>query len=209
MLEYYSEPMLRNIFRKAISTISPNLRDVDFDALTRAASLGTGTIDLVGGLQMFTEGQIIYVASPNAWFPPVYWPQLSKEYTIETGLAPMGNDWVLHVEEISGSEALSQVNENQDPFTAWLDVDLARDLVWVRNYHPGDKFEPLGMPGMQVKLSDLFVNQKIPKRARPKWPLVCVGDEIAWVVGLRVAHAWRVTEKTQKALRMQLNKLQM
>jgi tRNA(Ile)-lysidine synthase len=76
----------------------------------------------------------------------------------------------------------------------------------VRTMHAGDRFQPLGMGGQSVKLQDFFVNVKLPKRARAKWPLVCVKDEIAWVAGLRIAHPFRVTENTKRALQLQLRR---
>jgi tRNA(Ile)-lysidine synthase len=207
VLNYHSEPMRRNIFRRAIQTLSPNLRDADFDVLARAASFKSGIIDLAGGLQIFNEGQVLYVACADARFPPLYWPQLENPFELQSGFAPLGSDWVLRVDEVSGEEAFARAQENQDPFTAWLAVSLTEDPLWLRNFRTGDRFEPLGMPGKQVKLSDLFVNLKIPKRARPKWPLLCIGDEIAWVVGLRLAHRWRVTDQTRQALCLRLIKI--
>jgi tRNA(Ile)-lysidine synthase len=63
------------------------------------------------------------------------------------------------------------------------------------------------MAGMSVKLSDLFVNLKIPKRMRKSWPLVCVDDEIAWVAGLRLAEKYKVTEKTSRVVKLGLKRL--
>ena len=207
MMNYFSIPMRRNIFRKAIFLLRPGLRDVDFDVLSRAANLGPGTTDLVGGLQMFYEEHLVYITSPDAHYPPIYWPQIGEVFDLQAGYASMGNDWVLMVEPMPGAEALAMAEYNQDPFSAWLDVDLTVDRLWVRMFGPGDRFEPLGMPGKRIKLSDLFVNLKIPKRSRQKWPLICVGDDIAWVVGLRLAHGRRVTEQTQQAVWLKLKKI--
>ena len=60
------------------------------------------------------------------------------------------------------------------------------------------------MGGQAVKLSDFFINVKLSKRARDKWPLVCAGETIAWVPGFRLAHAFRITEKTRRAVRLVL-----
>jgi tRNA(Ile)-lysidine synthase len=57
-----------------------------------------------------------------------------------------------------------------------------------------------------LKLSDLFVNVKLPQRARRHWPLVCVGEEIAWVPGFRIAQPFRITEKTIRVVRLHLHK---
>jgi tRNA(Ile)-lysidine synthetase-like protein len=45
----------------------------------------------------------------------------------------------------------------------------------VRARRPGDRFEPFGMDGHTMKLSDFFINEKLPQRAREAWPLLCSG----------------------------------
>jgi tRNA(Ile)-lysidine synthase len=57
-----------------------------------------------------------------------------------------------------------------------------------------------------MKLSDLFINLKIPKRFRKNWPVVCVDDEIAWVPGLRMGHRYRCTESTRRVLVLRLTR---
>ena len=64
----------------------------------------------------------------------------------------------------------------------------------------GDTFEPLGLDGHSQKLSDFFVNEKMPQRAREHWPLLCAGDEIIWVPGYRPAHPYRLTNSTKSAV---------
>ncbi len=116
----------------------------------------------------------------------------------------LGNGWVLTCNLV----LLPTENWllNSDNWSALLDADLMGDRLRVRTVHAGERFQPLGMSGASVKLQDFFVNVKLPRRARAKWPLVCVGDEIAWVGGLRLAHPFRVTEKTRRVLKLTLRK---
>ncbi|MBL8099851.1 MAG: tRNA lysidine(34) synthetase TilS, partial [Anaerolineales bacterium] len=64
----------------------------------------------------------------------------------------------------------------------------------------GDHFSPLGMEGHTQKISDFFVNEKVPQRARDRWPLLCAGDEIIWVPGFRPAHVHRLTDETKHVI---------
>jgi tRNA(Ile)-lysidine synthase len=61
----------------------------------------------------------------------------------------------------------------------------------------GDRFEPLGMDGHSQKLSDFLVNEKMPQRARERWPLLCSGDTVVWVPGYRPAHPYRLTASSR------------
>jgi tRNA(Ile)-lysidine synthase len=55
-----------------------------------------------------------------------------------------------------------------------------------------------------VKLREFYIKVKIPRRARAKWPLVCAGDKIVWVPGFRLAHPFRINEKTKRAVKLTL-----
>jgi hypothetical protein len=35
------------------------------------------------------------------------------------------------------------------------------------------------------------------RRARAYWPLVCAGGQALWVVGSRIAHPFRITDKSK------------
>jgi hypothetical protein len=45
-----------------------------------------------------------------------------------------------------------------------------------------------------------MVNEKMPQRARDRWPLLCSGKTIIWVPGYRPAHPFRLTEATNNTL---------
>ena len=55
-----------------------------------------------------------------------------------------------------------------------------------------------------LKLSDFFVNVKLPGRARAGWPLICTGETIAWIPGYRLAHPFRITQDTRQVLKLVL-----
>lgn len=69
-------------------------------------------------------------------------------------------------------------------------LDLAD--IQVRNWLPGDDFQPFGMQGRK-KLQDFFVDQKIDRHKRPRIPLVISRGQIVWVAGYRLANPFRVT----------------
>ena len=78
---------------------------------------------------------------------------------------------------------------------AAFDAERLGELVLLRSCRPGDRIQPLGMCGHK-KLSDLFIDAKIPRIARPEMPVLVSGDDIAWAVGLRPAHRFRVTDSS-------------
>lgn len=90
-----------------------------------------------------------------------------------------------------------------DPWTALLDADRAGGELVVRFWKRGDRFVPLGMRGRK-KLQDFFVDARVPRDQRWTVPLVVSGGEIAWVVGFRVDERFKVTDSTQRILRLRV-----
>lgn len=88
---------------------------------------------------------------------------------------------------------------------AWLDADCCTSTLQVRNWRDGDHFQPLGMSGFK-KLSDYFIDRKIPLPEKKRIPLLTCGDDILWVVGERIDQRYRITEKTKHVLRFKYSK---
>ncbi|MFZ4863534.1 tRNA lysidine(34) synthetase TilS [Sphingobacterium sp. Mn56C] len=76
----------------------------------------------------------------------------------------------------------------------------------LRYWKLGDTFHPLGMKG-QKKVSDLFIQKKINRFEKDRTPILVNGDgEIIWVVGLQLGDAYKITENSQKVLRLVFRK---
>jgi tRNA(Ile)-lysidine synthase len=206
-LESHSPALRRSLFRKASFLLKPGLRDVDFEALERAATLTP--VDLGGGLKTIIEGDVLYLTDDESILPMSF-PQVNNQCSVTGNQCDLGNGWFLTCETLN----TTYWSLNADPWSAYFDADLTenspstglRTRLRVRPVRSGDRFEPLGMRHQTVKLSDLFVNLKIPKRMRKNWPLVCVDDEIAWVPGLRMAEPFKVTENTRRVIKVQIKK---
>ena len=92
-----------------------------------------------------------------------------------------------------------------------LEVGVAAGAVelplGVRSRRPGDRFHPLGAPGVR-KLQDFFVDRKIARVARDRVPLVVDGrDRIVWVVGQSVAEDFRVTDPSRGVILLRVRHL--
>jgi tRNA(Ile)-lysidine synthase len=77
----------------------------------------------------------------------------------------------------------------------------------VRSRRPGDRFHPLGAPGVR-KLQDFLVDRKVPRAERDTLPLVVDGrDRIVWVVGHSVAEDFRVIDPSAGVLLLKVRRL--
>jgi len=121
------------------------------------------------------------------------------------GQVALGGGFILSACTVDGEQARASALGNDDPFTAWLDADLTGGQFTVRARRAGDSFSPLGMDRQTVLLREFYINVKLPRRARRRWPLVCAGDQVAWVPGYRLAHPFRVTDTTKQAVKLELH----
>jgi tRNA(Ile)-lysidine synthase len=96
--------------------------------------------------------------------------------------------------------------ENADPFQAWLSLQALELPLQVRSRQPGDRIQPLGLDGHSIKISDLMINAHLSRRARGSWPLVLSADQVAWVPGLRLGHAFRLEPGATRAVHLHLYK---
>lgn len=85
------------------------------------------------------------------------------------------------------------------------DVDQLVFPLVVRSRKPGDRIKPVGMKGTK-KVKDIFIDEKVPRRARDAWPLVVDGNgKILWLCGLKSAQVPAVNEKTKRVLIIHFN----
>lgn len=155
------------------------------------------------------------VSAESALRQSVSPPSVSESASASTCLQSvlLENGWCLRCELRPAAESRQPPpphtrNAEDCPLVmeARFDADAVGETLTVRPYKPGDRIEPLGMPGQRMKLSDLFINLKIPRRFRAGWPVVCAGEEILWVVGLRMAHRVRCTVTTRQVWIVRLEK---
>ena len=87
----------------------------------------------------------------------------------------------------------------KDAASAFLDLDtLTFPLVW-RHIRMGDVMEPLGLKGRK-KISDILVDAKVDRFAKENLHVLCSGERIVWLEGLRIADSSKITPQTTRVL---------
>jgi len=88
----------------------------------------------------------------------------------------------------------------------YIDYGKIVNTLVIRPWHRCDSFTPLGLKGRK-KISDLFVDSKIDRRDRHTIPLLCDGENIIWVVGIRMNEHYKITSTTRRVLRIEAEKI--
>ena len=97
----------------------------------------------------------------------------------------------------------SNPNIEKDKNIAVLDYHKLHFPLILRKWQEGDSFIPIGMKG-EKKLSDFFIDNKIPIPDKEKIWVLCSSSEIVWVVGYRISENFKILETTKKAYIAQL-----
>ncbi len=79
------------------------------------------------------------------------------------------------------------------------DFGCLRPPIVVRNWLPGDAFQPQGRLSTR-KLKHLLRERRIALRERRRWPVLTSNGELVWVRGFPVAGKYVTDGKTRKAL---------
>ena len=84
---------------------------------------------------------------------------------------------------------------------ALLDADTLEYPLTLRRWSEGDTFVPFGMTGRK-KVSDFLIDNKVSMAEKGRQFVLLSGEEIVWLVGRRIADAYRITDKTERVLRI-------
>ncbi len=116
-----------------------------------------------------------------------------------TLIKEIGREMVTEEMDVQGRSGMPRVSSEM----AFLDYQVLQFPLRIRNFRPGDRFQPLGVKGSQ-KLKEFFIDHKIPRFERSKIPLLISGERIVWVVGHRIDECARISERTKRILKLKL-----
>jgi tRNA(Ile)-lysidine synthase len=182
---YQEPPALRKrLYRQAIQTVKGDLRQISFTHLQAVdrlifAERPNSELILPGGIRVERAYRRLLITSqPDESLPADY-----EQVIVSPGLFSLPCGGSLLVERLEGPETARTAAAPGEPtvFAGQL------QFPWtVRYYRNGDRFIPAGMCGHK-KLKDLFVDRKIPLKARRRIPLLVAGGEIVWVCGVQLS----------------------
>jgi tRNA(Ile)-lysidine synthase len=117
------------------------------------------------------------------------WPESSLE---------LAGRYQLHVSLLTRSDDFEIPT---DRHIACLDADVLTFPITIRPWRLGDRFRPLGLKGTKL-VSDLLNDLKLSRTDREETAVLLSGDQIAWVIGRRVGHAFRITAQTSRIVKL-------
>ena len=86
----------------------------------------------------------------------------------------------------------------EDAYAELMDANALADTLTVRTWQPGDEIRPLGMKGRK-RVSDLLTDERVPSHTRDRVLVLESGEEIVWVIGVRLAETVRLRPESNRA----------
>ena len=108
------------------------------------------------------------------------------------------NVGTLHAEAVDRS---ADFRFSTDPASACFDADTLAFPLTIRPWQTGDRFRPIGMRGTKL-VSDLLNDLKLTRTEREQTAVLLSGNQLAWVIGRRMAHEFRITDATERIIRI-------
>ena len=195
-LENLEHPLFQRVIRMAGFELSPGLRDLDKDAMDRL-DLHKAT-DLGGGLATLVEGNDFFLYKKGSSLPTEGYPQINKPIPVAEGVLPFDNNWILEVTYLGFGGKREDLQ--QDQWVLFLEPKSIKGTLYIRPVNPGDRIEPVGMPRQSAKLTDIFINHKIPRRYRPTYPILVDDEKVLWVPGQKRSDKTKITPSSEEVI---------
>jgi len=209
-LQALPEGLRRAVLRRAVLELVPDRRDIDFEGtLTLSSFVISATrshiSQLTGKIWVQAIGDLIILwkGEPGliGFFPQI---EAGKEYQLDINESLGFSGWRIEIreDELESAREAFKIGGYSD--RVWLDKERLKFPLAVRSNQPGERFYPLGMGGKSQKISDYWVNHKVPRRARQNWPMIVSGQSIVWIPGYGISDIAAVTNQTRLVVQVSL-----
>ncbi|MEW6512216.1 MAG: tRNA lysidine(34) synthetase TilS [Bacteroidota bacterium] len=189
-------PILREIvLQKAGEEVGVRLLSAHVEAVSALMSATPGArVSLPEGFEAMRERDSILIEKPA---PPQHFSfpvEPGREYRVGEGRFA------------SAFVPLPQPLPRTGGMTEYIDADrIAGRRLQLRSWREGDAFIPLGMRG-QKKISDFFVDEKVPLHEKHRVPILETDDgSVVWVCGRRIDDRFKVTAATRRVLKLEFS----
>ena len=150
--------------------------------------------NLQPGRQFFSESHILLVDRDFLII------KTKKEENSETITIESFDD-LLHYFEVEEFDCHKGFIFEKNPNILYLPKEKLTFPLQIRPWKHGDSFYPLGGNGRQ-KLSDFFSDHKIDRFEKSKIRLLCIDNQIVWIIGHRTDERWKVCKTDSQCYRI-------
>ncbi|HXM45877.1 MAG TPA: tRNA lysidine(34) synthetase TilS [Bryobacteraceae bacterium] len=172
----------RRLVRRAVQGAKGDLRGVGFEHLAgilelAASAEGHGRLQ-IPGLDVFRSFGWLRIAPPGV--DSLDNRNYRMRLPVPGAVQLPGQAWVVHTELFENTNVTETLAGVYNGCVGCLDWNRLSDSLEVRNWRPGDQYQPVGHSGAE-KIKFLFHEARVPLWERRHWPVVTMGEAILWV----------------------------
>jgi tRNA(Ile)-lysidine synthase len=186
--EYLQEGIVLEVLRKLGAEIDSEkvLRVLELCELTTGSAL-----QLSKDLHVFRDRERLNFVRPSEGHPMHQEVALGNSYTFQ--------DFRISLSLPISPPSTLGVTQGVE----YVDAGKLGDHLLVRSWQDGDWFMPLGMISKK-KVSDYFVDEKIPLLQKRTIPILESNGDIVWICGKRLDERFKVTDRTRSVVRLEI-----
>jgi tRNA(Ile)-lysidine synthase len=197
----YDDAIINRIIRKAIKEVGGNKYDVEMKHIKEVIALKdmntNKKIDLPSGIYAQNIYGDIFIRLKTSKNKEEYEELvLSREDILHKEVC--FQNYIFNFEVSYGERNINFIKNNE---IKYFNYDSINGNIIIRQRKEGDKIVPLGMTGSK-KVKDIFIDMKIPQEDRNRIPVIQFGEDIAWVVPMKVSDKYKITDGTKKILKI-------
>ena len=188
----------------ALGYLSPGRKDITSKHVKALGELmekqgSNKNLDLPAGLTAIKEYNVLRIGVDEKETSITDKNLENLEYLLEKeGNYHLSDGSILEVSYIN-LEQIEGIEENK--YTKYFDYDKINSCLKVRFRQTGD-YLCINDSNQKKTLKEYFIQEKIPASMRSKIPVIADQNHILWVMGYRISAYYKVTEETQKILKM-------
>lgn len=158
---------------------------------------GRGGVQLAPDARLRAGQGLLWMERPLSQPPPAALAPLAPE----PGEYALGGDFCVKIEILDAKTPPFGPDVYKKDLNSLADYAKIAASARLRARRPGDRFAPRGRR-VTKSLHDYFIEQKIPARLRPSWPLLAEGDRVLWLWGSGFAEGTQPGPATRQIMRI-------
>jgi tRNA(Ile)-lysidine synthase len=208
ILKHLPPALSRRLLRRILQIVRGNLQSITFKDIENIReflikSRGNRNALLAPSISVkIYEDTINFARSSH---PDSYYREFQKALKIRGVTEIPGQEFSIEA-KILNREDFSDDLKAGGKEKAFLDFDKTGERLLVRSIKKGDNFHPFNSPGKK-KVSDFFIDRKVPQERRKKALIIASKKQIVWVAGHQIDDRCKVDHKTSRVLMMKLKKM--
>jgi len=172
----------RRLVRRALETVKGDLRAIDFSHIAAVLNLSS---QAEGGGRLQVPGVDVYRSFEWLRLAPPGLDNLeNRNFRLPLsvpGKLPLPGGGAAILLELIENKPVTELSESRyNRSVYYLDWDRISGALEVRNWRPGDQYQPVDHSGGE-KIKLLFQQARIPLWERRSWPVITSGEKIIWV----------------------------